>query len=172
MSRSHNTFVIKQTLAAVFLNGMFSALAVFLTFRHMSVVQLSGSPSLIADTILQTFIATLMSVLPPSILTAKWMVTRPDLTSARTSVARILVRAILIALAACLASSIVLRFAMPRLLAPSLTFRNMLLLKCLYGMVFGVAVTPFAVSAVLRGPHRSERSTGALDGRVGNSKHG
>ncbi len=69
--------------------------------------------------------------------------------------ARILVRAVLIALAACLASSIVLPFAMPTLLAPSLTFRNMLLLKCLYGMAIGFAVTPFAVAAVLRGPHRS-----------------
>jgi hypothetical protein len=26
-----------------------------------------------------------MSILPPSILTTKWMLTRPDLTSARTS---------------------------------------------------------------------------------------
>jgi hypothetical protein len=32
----------------------------------------------------------------------------------------------------------------------------MLLLKCLYGMVIGVAVTPFAVAAVLRRPCRSE----------------
>jgi hypothetical protein len=72
--------------------------------------------------------------------------------------ARILVRAFLIALAACLVSSIVLPFAMPRLLAASLTFRNMLLLKCLYGMAIGVAVTPFAVAAALRGLRRSERS--------------
>lgn len=159
MSRSDNTFLVKQTLMAVILNGIFSATAVFLAFRHMAVVQLSGSPSLIADSILQTFIATLMSVLPPSILTAKWMITRPDLTLAKVSVARILVRAVLIALAACLASSIVLPFAMPRILAPSLTFRNTLMLKCLYGMVIGAAVTPFAVAAVLRGPSRSESSS-------------
>ncbi len=165
MSRSHNMFVIKQTLTAVFLNAMFSALAVFLVFRHMAVVQLLGSPSLIRDSIIQTFITTLMSVLPPSILTAKWMATRPDLTSAKTSVARILVRAVLIALAACLASSIVLPLAMPRLLAPSLTFGNMLLLKCLYGMVIGVAVTPFAVAAVLRGPRRTENSSEASVGQ-------
>jgi hypothetical protein len=60
---------------------------------------------------------------------------------------------------------------MPRLLAPSLTFRNMLLLKCLYGMVIGVAVTPFAVAAVLRGPRRREKRPSALDGRLRNSKH-
>jgi hypothetical protein len=168
MSRSHNAFLVKQTLTAVILNGIFSAIAVFVTFRHMAVVQVSGSPSLIADSILQTFIATLMSILPPSVLTAKWMLTRPDLTSAKTSGARILARAVVIALAACLASSVVLPFAMPRLLAPSLTFRNMLLLKCLYGMVIGMAVTPFAVAAVLREPRRSERSPGALDGRLGN----
>ncbi len=76
---------MKQALTVVFLNGIFSALAVFLVFRHIAMVPLSGSPSLIADSILQTFIATLMSILPPSILTTKWMLTRPDLTSARTS---------------------------------------------------------------------------------------
>jgi hypothetical protein len=158
MSRSDSRFLLKQTLTAVFLNGIFSTIAVFLAFRRMAVVQLSGSPSLVADSILQTFIATLMSILPPSILTAKWMLTRPEFPSARTSMARILARAVLVALAACLASAIVLPFAMPRLLAPSLTFRNMLLLKCLYGMGIGVAVTPFAVAAVLRGPRRIERS--------------
>jgi hypothetical protein len=31
----------------------------------------------------------------------------------------------------------------------------MLLFKCLYGMAIGLAVTPFAVAAVLRGPRRS-----------------
>jgi hypothetical protein len=152
MSRSHTTFLVKQTLTAVLLNGIFSAIAVFLVFRHVAVVQLSGSPSLLSDTILQTFIATLMSIVPPSILTARWMLTRPDLTSVETSLGKILLRAILIALAACSASSFVLPFAMPRLLADSLTFGNMLLLKCLYGMAIGVAVTPFAVAAVLRGP--------------------
>jgi hypothetical protein len=64
-----------------------------------------------------------------------------------------------------LASSIVLPLAMPRLLAPSLTFGNMLLLKCLYGMVIGVAVTPFAVAAVLRGPRRTENSSEASVGQ-------
>lgn len=151
MSRSQATFLIKQTLTAAFLNGLFSAIAVFLTFGHMPMVQLSGSPSLIADSILQTFIATLMSILPPSIMTAKWMLKRPDLTTARTSTARILIRGLLTAFAACLGSFIVLPIAMPRLLAASLPFRNMLLLKCLYGMAIGLAVTPFAVAAVLRG---------------------
>jgi hypothetical protein len=80
-------------------------------------------------------------------------------------VATILVRAIVIALAACLASSIVLPFAMPRLLAPYLTFRHMLLLKCLYGMGIGIAITPFAVAAVLRGPRRSEGSSVASMGQ-------
>jgi hypothetical protein len=156
MPQSQSTFLVKQTLTAVLLNGIFSLIAVLVAFRHMAVVPLSGSPSLIADSILQTFITTLMSVLPPSILTAKWMLTWPDQTTARTSVTRILVRAVLIALTVCLASYIVLPFAMPRLLAPSLTFRHMLLLKCLYGMAIGIAVTPFAVAAVLRGPHRGE----------------
>jgi hypothetical protein len=49
----------------------------------------------------------------------------------------------------------ILPFAMPRLLAASLPFWNMLLLKCLYGMAIGLAVTPFAVAAVLRGPRSS-----------------
>ena len=50
---------MKQTFTAAFLNGIFSAVAVFLVFRHIEVVPLTGSPSLIADSILQTFIATL-----------------------------------------------------------------------------------------------------------------
>jgi hypothetical protein len=158
MSQSQSTFLMKQTLTAVFLNGIFSAIAVFLVFRHMATVPLSGSPSLIADSILQTFIATLMSILPPSIMTARWMLTRPDLTTANTPTAKILVRALLTALAACLASSVVLPFAMPRLLAASLPFRSMLLLKCLYGMAIGLGVTPFAVAAVLRESRRGERS--------------
>lgn len=160
MPRSHCTFLMKQTLMAAFLNGIFSAVAVFLVFRHIEVVPLTGSPSLIADSILQTFIATLMSILPPSIMTAKWMLTRPDLTTVKTSKVRILIRALLTALAACLGSFIVLPFAMPRLLAASLPFRNMLLLKCLYGMAIGLAVTPFAVAAVLRGPRRREGNAG------------
>jgi hypothetical protein len=147
---------MKQTLTAALLNGIFSAVAVLLTFRHIAVVPLSGSPSLIADSILQTFIATLMSVLPPSIMTAKWMLTRPDLTTARTSKVRILIRALLIALAACFVSCMVLPFAMPRLLAASLPFGTMLLLKCVYGMAIGLAVTPFAVTAVLRGHRRGQ----------------
>lgn len=156
MSRSPIKFLIRQTLTAVFLNGIFSAIAVFLVFGHLAVVRLCGSPSLIADSILQTFIATLMSILPPSLLTAKWMLARPDPTTASTSTTGILIRAFSIALAACLASTIVLPFAMPRLLAASLTFRNLLLLKCLYGMAIGVVAAPFAVAAVLRGPRRRE----------------
>ncbi len=155
MSQSQSAFLVKQTLIAAFLNGLFSAIAVFFTFRHMAIVQLSGSPSLIADSILQTFIATLMSILPPSIMTAKWMLTRSDLLTAKTSTARILSRALLTALAACWASSMVLPGRMPRLLAASLPFRTMLLLKCLYGMAIGLAVTPFAVAAVLLGPRRT-----------------
>jgi hypothetical protein len=161
MSRSLSTFLVKQTLTAVFLNGIFSVIAVFLVFQHAATVPLSGSPSLIADSILQTFIATLMSILPPSIITSKWMRTKPDLTAAKTSTVRILMRALSSALAACLVSFVVLPFAMPRLLAASLTFRTMVLLKCLYGMAIGVAVTPFAVAAVLRGPRHSERSSAA-----------
>ena len=160
MPRSHCTFLMKQTLTAVFLNGISSAVAVFLVFRHIEVVPLTGSPSLIADSILQTFIATLMSILPPSIMTAKWMLTRPDLTTVKTSKVRILIRALLTALAACLGSFIVLPFAMPRLLAASLPFRNILILKCLYGIAIGLAVTPFAVAAVLRGPRRREGNAG------------
>ncbi len=165
MSRRHARFLVKQTLTAVLLNGVFSALAVFLAFRHMAIVPLSGSPSLITDSIFQTFIATLMSILPPSILTAKWMLLRPDMTAARTSTARILIRAFSTALAVCSASFIVLPFAMPRLLAASLPFWNMLFLKCLYGMAIGLAVTPFAVAAVLRGPRRSSGTAASIEQR-------
>ena len=165
MSRSKGTFLIKQTITAIFLNGIFSALAVFLVFRHMAIVPLSGSPGLIADSIFQTFIATLMSVLPPSILTTKWMLSRPDLTSAKTSTVRILIRALSTALAACLVSFMVLPFAMPRLLAAPLPFWNMLLLKCLYGMAIGLAVTPFAVAAVLRGPRRGSGTASSIEQR-------
>jgi hypothetical protein len=156
MSRSQSTFLVKQTLTAVFLNGVFSAIAVFAVFRNITMVPLSGSPNLIEDSILQTFIATLMSILPPSILTAKWMLAMPHRTTTRIPIARILLRAILTALAACWLSYIVLPLVMPRLLAASLTFRNLLLLKCIYGMAIGLVVTPFAVAAVLRGPSRGE----------------
>jgi hypothetical protein len=60
-------------------------------------------------------------------------------------------------------SFMVLPFAMPRLLAASLTFWNMLLLKCLYGMAIGLAVTPFAVAAVLRGPRRGVATAAAIE---------
>ncbi len=165
MSRRQARFLVKQTLTAILLNGVFSALAVFLAFRHMAIVPLSGSPSLITDSIFQTFIATLMSILPPSILTAKWMLSRPDMTAARTSMARILIRAFSTALAVCAASFIVLPFAMPRLLAASLPFWNMLFLKCLYGMAIGLAVTPFAVAAMLRGPRRSSGTAASIEQR-------
>ena len=161
MFRRQARFLVKQTLTAVLLNGVFSALAVFLAFRHMAIVPLSGSPSLITDSIFQTFIATLMSILPPSILTAKWMLSKP----ARTSTARILIRAFSTALAVCLASFIILPFVMPRLLAASLPFWNMLFLKCLYGMAIGLAVTPFAVAAVLRGPRRGSGTASSIEQR-------
>jgi hypothetical protein len=61
-----------------------------------------------------------------------------------------------------LLSFVVLPFAMPRLLAVSLPFRNMLLLKCLYGMAIGLAVTPFAVAAILRGPRRSSGTAASI----------
>jgi len=163
MSRREVTFLVKQTLTAVLLNGIFGALAVFLAFRHMAIVPLSGKPSLIADSILQTFIATLMSILPPSILTAKWVLSRTDLTTAKTSTARILIRALSAALAACWLSFMVLPFAMPRLLATSLPFWNTLLLKCLYGMAIGLAVTPFSVAAVLRGPRRGAGTAAPIE---------
>jgi hypothetical protein len=70
---------VKQTLTEVFLNGLFSVIAVFLVFRHLAIIPLSGNPGLITDFILQTFIATLTSILPPSIMTAKWALTRPGL---------------------------------------------------------------------------------------------
>jgi hypothetical protein len=57
----------------------------------------------------------------------------------------------------------ILPFAMPRLLATSLPFWNMLLLKCLYGMAIGVAVTPFAVAAVLRGPRRGAGAAASIE---------
>jgi hypothetical protein len=163
MSRSQSAFLIKQTITAIVLNGIFSALAVSLVFRHMAIVPLSGNLGLIADSIFQTFIATLMSILPPSILTAKWMLSKPDLTSTKTSTVRILIRALSTALAACLVSFMVLPFAMPRLLAASLPFWNMLLLKCLYGMAIGLAVTPFAVAAVLRGPRRGAGAAASIE---------
>jgi hypothetical protein len=65
----------------------------------------------------------------------------------------------------CAASFIVLPFAMPRLLAASLPFWNMLFLKCLYGMAIGLAVTPFAVVAVLRGPRRSSGTAASIEQR-------
>jgi hypothetical protein len=148
---------------AVYLNGLFSAIAVWLVFRHMAIVPLSGSPSLIVDSIYQTFIATLMSILPPSIMTAKWMLTRPDLRAARTSTVRILASAVSTALAACLLSSIVLPFAMPRLLPATFAFLSLLALKCLYGMAIGLVVTPFAVAAVMR-RRRSDEGVKSIDG--------
>jgi hypothetical protein len=156
MSRSQSKFLIKQTLTSIFLNGLFGMIAVLLVFRHLAMVPLSGSPGLIADSILQTFIATFMSTLPPSFVSAKWISTRQELTTARTPAARIWFRSLLTTLAAGLASFMVLPFAMPRLLAASLPFWNMLLLKCLYSMLIGLAATPFAVSAVLRGPRRRQ----------------
>jgi hypothetical protein len=52
---------------------------------------------------------------------------------------------------------------MPRLLAASLPFWNMLLLKCLYGMAIGLAGTPFAVAAVLRGPRRGSGTAASIE---------
>jgi hypothetical protein len=62
-----------------------------------------------------------------------------------------------------LASSLVLPSAMPRLLGGSVPFWNMLLLKCLYGIAIGLALTPFAVAAVLRGPRRGSGSAASLE---------
>ncbi len=89
MSRSQSTFLMKHTLTAVFSNGLFSAITVILVFRHLAMVPLSGGPILIADSILQSFIATLMSIMPPSLMTAKWMLTKPALTTAKTPAAGI-----------------------------------------------------------------------------------
>jgi len=158
MSQSQSTFLIKQTLTSILLNGLFSAIAVKVVFWRMAMVPLLGNPGLIGDSILQTVVATFMSTLPPSLVTSKWVLTRLDLPTARTPTARILIRAILTALAAGLASSIVLPIAMPKLLATSLSFRYILLLKCLYGVAIGLAATPFAVAAVLREPRRGERT--------------
>jgi hypothetical protein len=152
MSRSQIAHLLKQTLAAVFFNGLLSAIAVSLVFRHMAMVPLSGSPGLIVDTILQTFGTTFMSTLQPSRVTAKWMLGRSDQTAPRTPPGQIWRRAFLTALAAGLASCVVLPFVMPRLLPAALPFRQMLELKCLYGMAIGLATTPFAVAAVMRGP--------------------
>jgi hypothetical protein len=159
MSRNQTSFLIKQTFNAVLLNALFSAIAMLLVFGRAPMVPLSG---LIADSILQTFIATFMSTLPPSLITSKWMLTRPELRIARTPAAGIWIRSFLTALAAAFASSLVLPFAMPRLFAASLPFGNTLLLKCLYGMAVGLAATPFAVAAVLRGPRPGERTDSVL----------
>jgi hypothetical protein len=155
MSRSQIAFLLRQTLTAVFFNGLLSAIAVSLVFRHMAMVPLSGSPGLIVDSILQTFGATFMSTLQPSRVTAKWVLARADQTALRTPPAQIWRRALATALAAGLASCLILPFAMPRLLPAALAFRPMLVLKCLYGMGIGLAATPFAVSAVLRGPQHA-----------------
>jgi hypothetical protein len=162
MPESQGIFLVKQTLNSICFNCVFSALAVWLVFRHMALVPLSGSHSLIADSILQTFIATFMSILPPSLMTARWTLTRPDVQTAKTPTVRILIRALVTALAAALAAAlasyVVLPIAMPRLFAAALPFHTVLLLKCVYGMALGIAVTPFAVAAVLRGPRRGERT--------------
>jgi hypothetical protein len=157
MSRSQIAFLLRQTLTAVFFNGLLSAIAVSLVFRHMAMVPLSGSPGLIVDSILQTFGATFMSTLQPSRLTAKWMLARVDQMALKTPTAQIWRRALVTALAAGLASSAILPWLMPRLFATALPFQKMLLLKCLYGMAIGLAATPFAVAAVLRGPRLNPR---------------
>ena len=110
ISRTQAIFLLQQTFTAVVLNGIFSALAVFLAFRYMTIVPLSGHPSLIVDSIYQTFTATFMSILPPSILTAKWMLSRRDLTTAKTTTARILPHALSTAFAVCLISFMVYRW--------------------------------------------------------------
>jgi hypothetical protein len=155
MSRSQIVFLFRQTLTAIFFNGLLSAIAVSLVFRHLALVPLYGSPGLIVDSILQTFGATFMSTLQPSRVTAKWMLARTDQTAHRTPPANIWRRALLTALAAGLASWLILPFAMPRLFAVALPFRQMLVLKCIYGMAIGLAATPFAVAAVLRGPRHA-----------------
>jgi hypothetical protein len=157
MERSQLTFLLKQTLTAVFFNGVLSAIAVSLVFRHMAMVPLSGSPGLIVDSILQTFGATFMSTLQPSRVTAQWMLTRAAPTTLKTPTAQIWRRTLVTALAAGLASCAVLPWLMPRLFAAELPFQKMLLLKCLYGMAIGLAATPFAVAAVLRGPRLGQR---------------
>jgi hypothetical protein len=159
MSRFQIRFLLKQTLTAICLNALFSGFAVIFVFRNARSVDQSGAPSLIADSIFQTFMATLMSVLPPSIMTARWMGVK-ELDNVKTPTTRILIRALLIALLACLASAAILPFAVTRLLVAPLSFRNLLLMKCLYGMAIGVAVTPFAASAVLRGSGSGRRTEG------------
>jgi hypothetical protein len=156
---------MRQTLTAIFFNGLLSAIAVSLVFRHRALVPLSGSPGLIVDSILQTFGATFMSTLQPARVTAQWMLTRADQTARRTPPAHLWRRALSTALAAGLAGWAILPFAMPRLFPAAIPFRHMLALKCLYGMAIGLAATPFAVAAVLRGPRRAmviQRTEGIL----------
>jgi hypothetical protein len=107
------------------------------------------------DSILQTFGATFMSTLQPSRVTAQWMLARVDQTYLTTTPARIWRRALLTSAAAGLASCLILPFAIPRLFPAALAFGHMLLLKCLYGMAIGLAATPFAVAAVMRGPQQT-----------------
>jgi hypothetical protein len=152
MQDDHRKFLWTQQAVSVVLNGIISALFVWLVFGGMERIGLWGAAGLAADLVPTTFMITLMMGIGLTLMTRgavrKGQV--PPLSSKSVLPRNVLLRAPLLAIAAT-ATLVPLSVLMLWLLwSRDWTYGEVMTFKIVYGVALGAIVTPIVIGAALR----------------------
>lgn len=155
MAPTHRRYLVVETLISVAINGAISFAFAWLMFHASSAVP---ARALIADSIPQSFMVALMSVVVPALLTSRRLAAGQIAPLPGKAVRYPLaVRAIAAALAA-VSCGLLLHLAVLAMGAPnSIGFTTLLALKVVYGAGLAAIVTPLMLRIALKGRQAVER---------------
>lgn len=152
MGTGNRNYILAETAISVVINMVLSGLFCWVVFHGRTTVVAAGPSGYLIDTVPQTLMITLMSMLVPGLLTRQRIRTgriAPLPTPPRALPRRLLLRSALVAVAsAALAAGVVL--GLDKVVAvPNLSLSSLMAVKLFYGAVAAAVVTPFGLRAAL-----------------------
>ena len=147
----HQSYIRKETLVSMMINGVLSAVFFLLVFGMAASVPAWGVGNWVFDFLPQSFMITLMSTLVPGALTAKRL--KSGEIQAGTHVSHLprslLLRALLLAALAAVIGTGLVAAVVTLTGATALVWLPALGVKVAYGIALGAIVTPFGLRAAL-----------------------
>ena len=152
LSGANRQHLLRETAISIVINGVLSALFVWLLFGGISQVPLWGTGGLPFDFLPQTFVITLMATLVPTAIMRKKLrdgkLTRL-VGSVRSLPRNLLLRALLLAIVVTPVAVGLSILALAAAWSGSLGFVPVLILKVVYGAVLALLVTSFAIRTAM-----------------------
>jgi hypothetical protein len=151
MTDAQRRYVRTEMIVATIINAILSIVFMLIVFGGQPIVAVGGRGGLIVDSIPQTAMIALMSMLVPSLLTRRRLKTGriAPLPEPSRWPRTVLVRSVLVATVAAAIAWVLHALLMP-LVGPLWPFLPALLFKAVYGAILGAAISGYAVTAALR----------------------